>query len=69
LEVKDDVQLADVAIVFVHLLHIAVDYLKGNEFVVCRGAASDEEEGGISTIDYFGIWVSKSAEHDMQSLL
>jgi len=45
-----------------------VDNLKGDELVVCRGAAGDEEEGGISTIDYFGIWVLKSAELDIESL-
>jgi hypothetical protein len=34
LEIEDDVQLADVAIVFVHLLDEAVDDLEGDELVV-----------------------------------
>ena len=34
LKVEDDVQLAHIPIVLVHLLDVTVDYLKGNEFVV-----------------------------------
>ena len=37
LEVEDDVQLADVAVVFVHLLDVAVHYLEGDKFVVGLG--------------------------------
>lgn len=46
-----------------------MDYLKSDELVVGRGAAGDEEEGGISTIDHFGIWVLKSAERAIESPL
>lgn len=55
LEIEDYVQLADVAVVFVHLLHIAVDYLKGDEFVVGGGASSYEKEGGIASVDYLSV--------------
>lgn len=55
LEVEDDVQFADVSVVLVHLLDIAVDDLEGDELVVVRITAGDEEEGCISTIDYLRI--------------
>ena len=57
LEVKDDVQLADIAVVFVHLFHIAVHDFQGDELIIGGGAASNEEEGGISAVDYLGIWL------------
>jgi hypothetical protein len=56
LEVEDDVQLAHVAVVLVHLLDITVDNLEGYEFVVDGVAAGDEEEGGIAAVDDFGVW-------------
>lgn len=51
LEIEDDVQLADVAVVFVHLLDVAVHDLEGDEFVVFGVATGDEEEGGVATVD------------------
>ena len=56
LEVEDDVQFADVAVVFVHLLDIAMDYLKREQLVVGSIAAGDEEERGIPTVYNFGVW-------------
>ena len=53
LKVEDDVELADVAIVFVHLFHVAMDNLKCDQFIVRRGAAGNEEEGSIAAIDNF----------------
>ena len=35
LEVEDDVEFADVAVVFVHLLDVTVYDFEGDEFVVC----------------------------------
>jgi hypothetical protein len=55
LEVEDDIQLAYVAVVLVHLLHVAVDDFEGDELVVGRVAAGDEEERGISAIDNLGV--------------
>lgn len=56
MEVEDDVQLADIAIVLVHLLHISMYNLEGYEFVVGGIAAGDEEEGGIAAVHDFGVW-------------
>lgn len=50
LEVEDDVQLADIAVVFIHLFYVSVHDLECDELIVGRVAAGDEEEGGISTI-------------------
>jgi hypothetical protein len=38
------------------LLDIAVDDLKGDEFVIGRVAAGDEEKGGVAAIDYLAVW-------------
>lgn len=42
--------LAHISIVLVHLLNISVYNLEGDEFVVGRVAAGNEEEGGITSI-------------------
>ena len=55
LEVEDDVQLADVAVVFVHLLDVAVHDFEGDEFVVFRVGGGDEEEAGVAAVDDFGV--------------
>ena len=55
LEVEDDVQLADVAVVLVHLLDVAVDDFERDQLIVGRVAAGDEEERGISAIDDLGV--------------
>lgn len=51
LEIEDDVQLAHVAVVLVHLLDIAMHDLEGDQFIVGGVTAGDEEEGGISAVD------------------
>lgn len=43
LEVEDDVQLAHVAVVLVHLLDVAVHHLERDQLVV-RGCASRDEK-------------------------
>lgn len=55
LEVEDDVQLADVAVVLVHLLDIAVDDLERDQLVVGVVGSGDEEERGIAAIDDFRV--------------
>lgn len=55
LEVEDDVELADVAVVLVHLLNVAVDDFERDQLIVGRVAAGDEEERGISAIDDLGV--------------
>lgn len=55
LEVEDDVQLADVAVVLVHLLDIAVDDLEGDQLVVGIVGSGNEEKRGIATVDDFGV--------------
>lgn len=56
LEVEDDVKLAHVTVVLVHLLDIAMDNLEGNQLIVGGVAAGDEEERGISAIYDLGVW-------------
>ena len=51
MEVEDDVELADVAIVFVHLFDVTVHNFQSDEFVVGGVAASDEEERRVAAVD------------------
>jgi hypothetical protein len=63
LEIEDDIQLANVAVVFVHLLDIAVDDLEGDQLVVGVVGSGNEEERGIAAVHDFGVCggsVSKS---------
>lgn len=55
LEVEDDVQLAHVAVVLVHLFYVAVNNLERDELVIRRVGGGDEEERGISTVYDFGV--------------
>jgi hypothetical protein len=57
-EREDDVELANIAVVLVHLFDIPMDDLEGDQLVVFRGAAGDEEERGISTIYYLCVYSS-----------
>ena len=59
MKVENNVKLADITIVLVHLLYVAVDNFEGNEFVVGRCATSDEEEGGIAAVDYFRVCLER----------
>lgn len=56
MEVEDDVELAHVAVVLVHLLDVAVDNLEGDQLIVGGVAAGDEEERGVSAIYDLGVW-------------
>lgn len=58
-EGEDDIELAHVAVVLVHLLDIAVNDFEGDQFVVVGGAADNEEERGISTVDNLGVCQSQ----------
>jgi hypothetical protein len=51
LEVEDDVELADVAVVLVHLLDIAVDDFERDQLIVGGVTTGDEEERGIAAVD------------------
>lgn len=53
---KDNVELANIAVVLIHLLHIAVNDFECDQFIVLRGATSDEKKGGISSVYYLGIY-------------
>jgi hypothetical protein len=55
LKVEDDVQLANIAVVLVHLLDVAMDDLQRDQLIVCGGAPGYEEEGGVSSVDYLGV--------------
>jgi hypothetical protein len=55
LEVEDDVELAHVSVVLIHLLDIAMDDFERDQLIVCGVATSDEEERGISAIDDLGV--------------
>jgi hypothetical protein len=55
LEVEDDVELANVAVILVHLLNISMHDFEGNQLVIGGSATGDEEEGGITAVDDFGI--------------
>jgi hypothetical protein len=57
LEVEDDVELADIAVVLVHLFDESVYDFERNEFVVSRVTAGDEKEGGVSPVDDFGVLI------------
>lgn len=48
-------QFADVAVIFVHLLNVAMHDFESDEFVIGGGAPGDEEEGCIATVDNLGI--------------
>ena len=57
MEIEDDIELAHVAVVFVHLLDVAVNNLEGDELVVGRVGGSNEEEGGVAAVDYFCVYI------------
>ena len=69
LEVEDDVQFADVAVVLVHLLDIAVDDFEGDQLVVGVVGGGDEEERGIATVDDFGVCERGGQQESRQQLV
>lgn len=50
-EGEDDIELAHVAVVFVHLFDVSVDDLQGYQLVVVGVGSCDEEERSISAVD------------------
>jgi len=63
LEVEDNIQLANIAIVFVHLFNVAVNDFKGDQFIIGGSTAGDEEKRSISTVDNFRVLVLKKIAH------
>jgi hypothetical protein len=55
LEVEDDVKLAHVAVVLVHLLDIAMDNLESDQLVIGGVTAGDEEERCIAAVYNLGV--------------
>lgn len=55
LKVENDIQFANIPIVFVHLLNIAMNNLKGDQFVIRGRTTGDEEERCITTVDNFRV--------------
>jgi hypothetical protein len=55
LKVEDDVELANVAVILVHLLNISMHNFEGNQLVIGGSATGDEEEGGITAVDDLGV--------------
>lgn len=54
-EREDDIKLANVAIVLIHLFDVSMDNLEGDKLVVFGGATGDEEERGVSAVHDFGV--------------
>lgn len=52
---RQQTNLAHVAVVLVHLLNVSVDDFQSDELIVLRGTSSNEEERGITPVDYFRI--------------
>ena len=61
LEVEDDIELADIAVVFVHLFDVSMNGFEGDQLVVGRSATGDEKEGGITTVDDFRICIKDNS--------
>lgn len=67
LEVEDDVKLADVAVVLVHLLDIAMNDFERNQLIVSGVASGDEEERGVAAVDDLCIWMLVSRAKALSS--
>lgn len=57
LEIEDDVELAHIAVVLVHLFDVSMHNFESDQLVVGGSAASDEEQGGISSVDHLCVWI------------
>jgi len=64
---EDDIKLANVAVVFIHLLDVSVNDLEGDQLVIFGRTAGDEEERGISAVDDLGICSKVSASSPKQT--
>jgi len=51
LKVEDDIEFANIPIVFVHLFNITMHDLESDQFIVRGSASGDEEKRSIATID------------------
>jgi len=63
LKVEDDIELADIAVVLVHLLNVAMDNLESDQLVVCGITSGDEEERGISAVHDLCVFVLEKIAH------
>ena len=54
-EGEDDIELANVAVVLIHLLNVAVDDLERDQLIVFGGGAGDEEERSVTAVHNFGV--------------
>jgi hypothetical protein len=52
---EDNIKLAHIAIVFIHLFDVSVNNFEGDQLVIVGGAAGDEKERGISAVDDLSI--------------
>jgi hypothetical protein len=59
--------LAHIPVVLVHLLDIPVNDLQGYKLIICRRTSGDEEERGITTVDYLRIWQRSVSRRDCKS--
>lgn len=55
MKVENNIQLADVAIVLIHLFHEAMHDFEGDQFIVGGSATGDKEEGGVASVDDLAV--------------
>ena len=68
LKVEDNIQFTDISVVFVHLLNVSMHDFKADQFVVCRGTASDKKEGCVSSVNHFGIYSAGDSISERESI-
>jgi hypothetical protein len=62
-EGEDNIELAHIAVVFIHLFDISVNNFEGDQLIVVGGAAGNEEERSISAVDDLSILVFEEVAH------
>ncbi len=55
--VRGTTDLAHIAIIFIHLLHISVDDFESYQLIIGGSASGNEEEGCITAVDYLRVWI------------
>jgi hypothetical protein len=55
-EGEDDVQLAHVSVVLVHLLDVSVDDFESDQFVVFGGATCDKKQRCVAAVHNLGVY-------------
>lgn len=65
LEIKDNIQLADVAVIFVHLLDVAVHDFQRDKLVISAIDTGHEEEGSVTAVDYFHVYGEREREREV----